>query len=107
MVAAQTTWARPDPLPESPADEQRLLARAALSQYPELDSGSEAALKQSLEQCIQTTKINAAQRQLKVVEAELRAARATGDESRLVALMEKHGRLAREREALKDMRYGP
>ncbi len=106
MVDAQATVAPLDHLAEFPADEQRLVARAALAHYPELDSGSEAALKQSLEQCLQTTKINACQRRLKVVEADLRAARASGDESRLVALMEEHGRLAREREALKDMRYG-
>jgi DNA primase len=106
MVDAQATVAPLDHLAEFPADEQRLVARAALAHYPELDSGSEAALKQSLEQCLQTTKINACQRRLKVVEADLRAARASGDESRLVALMEDHGRLAREREALKDMRYG-
>ena len=107
MVHEQATVAPLDHLSEFTAEEQRLLARAALAEYPELDSGSEDALKQSLEQCLQTTKINAAQRQLKAVEAELRAARATGDESRLVTLMEEHGRLAREREALKDMRYGP
>ncbi|MEO6797451.1 MAG: DNA primase [Candidatus Dormibacter sp.] len=106
MVDAQATVAPLDHLAEFPADEQRLVARAALAQYPELDSGSEAALKQSLEQCLQTLKINACQRRLKAVEADLRAARATGDESRLVALMEEHGRLAHEREALKDMRYG-
>ncbi|MDQ6885158.1 MAG: DNA primase [Candidatus Dormibacteraeota bacterium] len=106
MVDAQATVAPLDHLAEFPADEQRLVARAALAQYPELDSGSEAALKQSLEQCLQTLKINACQRRLKAVEADLRAARASGDESRLVALMEEHGRLAHEREALKDMRYG-
>ncbi|GAC1484169.1 MAG: DNA primase [Candidatus Dormibacteria bacterium] len=106
MFNAQATVAPLEHLAEFPADEQRLVARAALAQYPELDSGSEAALKQSLEQCLQTLKINACQRRLKAVEADLRAARASGDESRLVALMEEHGRLAREREALKDMRYG-
>jgi len=106
MVDAQATVAPLEHLAEFPADEQRLVARAALAQYPELDSGSEAALRQSLEQCLQTLKINACQRRLKAVEADLRAARATGDESRLVALMEEHGRLAREREALKDMRNG-
>jgi DNA primase len=107
MVDETATVAPLEHLSEFPAEEQRLVARAALAQYPELDSGSEAALKQSLEQCIQSLKINAAQRRLKAVEADLRAARATGDESRLVTLMEEHGRLARDREALKDMRYGP
>jgi replicative DNA helicase len=107
MVDETATVAPLEHLNEFSAEEQGLLARARLAQYPELDSGSEAALKQSLEQCIQSLKINAAQRRLKAVEADLRAARATGDESRLVTLMEEHGRLAREREALKDMRYGP
>ena len=107
MVDEQATVAPLEHLSEFSAEEQRLVARAALAQYPELDSGSEDALKQSLEQCIQTLKIVAARRRLKAVEADLRAARATGDESRLVTLMEEHGRLAREREALKEMRYGP
>jgi DNA primase len=107
MVHEEATVAPLEHLSEFTAEEQRLMARAALAEYPELDSGSEEALKQSLEQCLQTTKINSHQRRLKAVEAELRAARATGDESRLVTLMEEHGRLAREREALKDMRYGP
>jgi len=107
MVDETATVAPLEHLSEFSAEEQRLVARAALAEYPELDSGSEAALKQSLEQCIQTIKIDGARRRLKVVEAELRAARATGDESRLVTLMEEHGRLAREREVLKDMRYGP
>jgi replicative DNA helicase len=88
-------------------EEQRLLARAAMAHYPELEGGSEEALAQSLAQCIQTLKINACQRRLKVIEADLRAARASGDESRLVTLMEEHDRLAHQRDALKDMRYGP
>ena len=99
-----------DPLDQFDAfnpEEQRLLARAAMAHYPELEGGSEEALRRSLAQCIQTLKINACQRQLKVVEAHLRAARASGDESRLVSLMEEHGRLARQQDALKDMRYGP
>jgi DNA primase len=88
-------------------DEQRLLARAAMAHYPELEGGSAEALRLSLAQCIQTLKINACQRRLKVIEADLRAARASGDESRLVSLMEEHDRLAHQRDALKDMRYGP
>jgi len=101
---------RADPLEQFDTfnpEEQRLLARAAMAHYPELEGGSEEALRRSLAQCIQTLKINACQRQLKVVEAHLRAARASGDESRLVSLMEEHGRLARQQDALKDMRYGP
>jgi hypothetical protein len=78
-----------------------------MAHYPELEGGSEEALAQSLAQCIQTLKINACQRRLKVIEADLRAARASGDESRLVTLMEEHDRLAHQRDALKDMRYGP
>ena len=88
-------------------EEQRLLARAAMAHYPELEGGSAEALRLSLAQCIQTLKINACQRRLKVIEADLRAARASGDESRLVTLMEEHDRLAHHRDALKDMRYGP
>ncbi len=106
MVTAEPSIRPLDRLAEFTPEEQRLLARAALAQYPELEEGSEAALSQSLAQCLQTLKINACQRRLKTVEADLRAARASGDESRLVALMEEHGRLAREREALKEVRYG-
>ncbi len=106
MVTADPGVRPIDRLSEFPAEEQRLLARAALAHYPELEEGSEAALSQSLAQIKQTLRINACQRRLKAVEAELRAARASGDESRLVALMEEHGRLAREREALKEVRYG-
>jgi DNA primase len=96
-----------DQISEFPAEERSLLTRAALAQYPELETGSDAALERSLAQCIQTLKINGYRRQLKVVEGELRAARAAGDESRLVAQMEEHQRLARERDALKEVRYGP
>ena len=106
MVTADPGVRPLDRLSEFPAEEQRLLARAALAHYPELEEGSEAALSQSLAQIKQTLRINACQRRLKAVEAELRAARASGDESRLVTLMEEHGRLAREREALKEVRYG-
>jgi DNA primase len=88
-------------------EEQRLLARAAMAHYPELEGGSAESLRLSLAQCIQTLKINACQRRLKVIEADLRAARASGDESRLVSLMEEHDRLAHQRDALKDLRYGP
>ncbi len=95
-----------DRFEEFAPEEQPLLARAALASYPELEAGSEAPLERSLAQCLQTLKINACQRRLKVVEAELRAARASGDESRLVALMEEHGRLAREREAFREVRHG-
>ena len=87
-------------------EEQRLIARAGLAHYPELEEGSEAALSQSIEQCLHTLQINACQRKLKAVEAALRQARSEGDESRVVALMEAHGRLARQREALKEGRAG-
>ncbi len=77
-----------------------------MAKYPELDSGSEAALRQSLEQCLQTLKINAAQRRLKTLVAEMRSARASGDESRLVVLMHENDRLARQLDQLKDLRSG-
>jgi hypothetical protein len=74
--------------------------------YPELDSGSRAAPPSVLEPYSQRLKINAAQRRLKALVAEMRAARASGDESRLVTLMQENDRLARELDALKDLRYG-
>jgi len=107
MVEAEATVRPTDRLSEFAPDEQGLISAVAMAKYPELDSGSEAALRQSLEQCLQTLKINAAQRRLKALVAEMRAARASGDESRLVTLMQENDRLARELDALKDMRHGP
>ncbi len=93
---------RPDLVPEI-----AVVSAVAMAKYPELDSGSEAALRQSLEQCLQTLKINAAQRRLKALVAEMRAARAEGDESRLVTLMQENDHLAHQLDALKDLRHGP
>jgi len=107
MVEAEATVQPTNRLSEFAPDEQGLISAVAMAKYPELESGSEAALRQSLEQCLQTLKINAAQRRLKALVAEMRAARASGDESRLVTLMQENDRLARELDALKDMRYGP
>src|SRR5437868_4087855 len=106
MVEAQATVRPTDRLSEFAPDEQGLISAVAMAKYPELDSGSEAALRQSLEQCLQTLKINAAQRRLKALVAEMRAARSTGDESRLVTLMQENDRLAHQLDALKDLRHG-
>src|SRR5436305_6939872 len=106
MVEAEATVRPTDRLSEFAADEQGLISAVAMAKYPELDSGSEAALRQSLEQCLQTLKINAAQRRWKALVGEMRAVRASGGESRLVTLMQENDRLARELDALKDMRYG-
>jgi DNA primase len=106
MVEGDATARPTDRLSEFTADEQGLISAVAMTRYPELDSGSEAALRQSLEQCLQTLKINASQRRLKALVAEMRAVRASGDESRLVALMQENDRLARELDALKAVRYG-
>ena len=106
MVEAEATVRPTDHLSEFAADEQGLISAVAMAKYPELDSGSEAALRQSLEQCLQTLKINAAQRRLKALVAEMRAARAAGDESRLVTLMQENDHLAHQLDALKDLRHG-
>ena len=106
MVEAEATVRPTDRLSEFAPDEQGLISAVAMAKYPELDSGSEAALRQSLEQCLQTLKINAAQRRLKALVAEMRAARATGDESRLVTLMQENDRFAHQLDALKDLRHG-
>jgi DNA primase len=106
MVEAQATVRPTDRLSEFAPDEQGLISAVAMAKYPELDSGSEAALRQSLEQCLQTLKINAAQRRLKALVAEMRTARAEGDESRLVTLMQENDRLAHQLDALKDLRHG-
>ena len=106
MVEAEATVRPTDRLSEFAPDEQGLISAVAMAKYPELDGGSEAALRQSLEQCLQTLKINAAQRRLKALVAEMRAARAEGDESRLVTLMQENDRLAHQLDALKDLRHG-
>jgi len=106
MVEEDATVQPVERLSEFEPDEQGLISAVAMTRYPELDSGSEAALRQSLEQCLQTLKINASQRRLKALVGEMRAVRASGDESRLVTLMQENDRLARELDALKDMRYG-
>jgi hypothetical protein len=106
MVEADATVRPTDRLSEFAPDEQGLISAVAMAKYPELDSGSEAALRQSLEQCLQTLKINASQRRLKALVAEMRAARASGDESRLVTLMQENDRLAHQLDALKDLRHG-
>ncbi|HXN42393.1 MAG TPA: DNA primase [Myxococcaceae bacterium] len=106
MVEGDATTRPTDRLSEFTPDEQGLISAVAMTRYPELDSGSEAALRQSLEQCLQTLKINASQRRLKALVAEMRAVRASGDESRLVSLMQENDRLARELDALKAVRYG-
>jgi len=106
MVEGDATARPTERLSEFTPDEQGLISAVAMTRYPELDSGSEAALRQSLEQCLQTLKINASQRRLKALVAEMRAVRASGDESRLVSLMQENDRLARELDALKAVRYG-
>jgi DNA primase len=106
MVEAEATVRPTDRLSEFAPDEQGLISAVAMAKYPELESGSEAALRQSLEQCLQTLKINAAQRRLKALVAEMRAARAAGDESRLVTLMQENDHLAHQLDALKDLRHG-
>lgn len=107
MVATDPAVLPIERLSEFPLDEQSLISEVAMTRYPELETGSEAALRQSLEQCLQTLRINAAQRRLKTLVAEMRAAHASGDESRLVALMQENDRLARELDSLKAVRYGP
>jgi DNA primase len=106
IVEGDATARPTDRLSEFTLDEQGLISAVSMTRYPELDSGSEAALRQSLEQSIQTLKINASQRRLKALVAEMRAVRASGDESRLVSLMQENDRLARELDALKAVRYG-
>src|SRR2546428_501510 len=86
MVAGEATVRPTDRLSEFAPDEQGLISAVAMAKYPELDSGSEAALGQSLEQCLQTLKINAAQRRLKALVAEMRAARAARDGCRVRSL---------------------
>src|SRR5256886_1250711 len=62
MVEEEATVQPVDRLSEFEPDEQGLISAVAMTPYPELDSGSEAPLRPSLEQCRQTLKINASHR---------------------------------------------
>src|SRR2546428_3846818 len=64
MVEAQATVRPTDRLYEFAPDEQGLISAVAMAKYPELDSGSEAALRPSPEQSVPNLTINAAQRRL-------------------------------------------
>src|SRR5256712_4817612 len=65
MVEAEATVRPTDRLSEFAPDEQGLISAAALAKYPEPDTGSEAALRESLQPRLQTLKIKAAQRRSK------------------------------------------
>ncbi|HYM49820.1 MAG TPA: DNA primase [Candidatus Limnocylindrales bacterium] len=104
MAEADRTVRPLDRLEEFPAEEQRLLAAAALRDYPELDEGSEVALAVSLAQSIQTLEINAGTRRLRALKAEL--GQPDGDPVRRQALAEEIDRLARRLDALKGVRGG-
>jgi DNA primase len=95
-----------DRLADFPPEEQRLVSRAVLAYYPELEEGNDAALQLSLGQCLQTIKIGSLNRGLRRLESELRTARQQGNETLLVQLMEQHQKLARDREALRGVRGG-
>src|SRR2546428_10557007 len=103
MVEDEATVRPTDRLSEFAPDEQGLISAVAMAKYPELDSGSEAALRQSLEQCLQTLKINAAQRRLKALVAEMRAARAAGGEFRLLTFQQGSRPLAHQPDAPKEL----
>jgi hypothetical protein len=107
MVEQDSTVVPIERLSEFAHEEQALISAVAMTRYPELDSGSEAALRQSLEQCLQTLKINAAQRRQKALLAEQRAADASGDKARLVTLGQEYDELSHRVESLKAVRYGP
>ena len=76
------------------------------SSPPKLNRGQEGSALGRRMPSIETPKINASHRRLNALVGEMRAVRASGDESRLVTLMQENDRLARELDALKDMRYG-
>jgi DNA primase len=103
MVEADATVRPTERLSEFAPDEQGLISAVAMAKYPELESGSDAALRQSLGQCLQTLKINAFKRRLKAVEAGLRNAETADEKIRLSA---EHKRLAEETEAMKEVRSG-
>jgi hypothetical protein len=103
MVEGQATIRPTERLSEFPIDEQALISAVAMTRYPELDSGSEAALRLSLSQCLQTLKINARKRRLKAIEAGLRNAQTRDERDRLSA---EYQQLAEETEAMKEVRSG-
>jgi DNA primase len=103
MLEADATVRPTERLSEFPLDEQGVISAVAMTRYPELDSGSEAALRLSLSQCLQTLKINARKRRLKAIEAALRNAQTRDERDRLSA---EYQQLAEETEAMKEVRSG-
>jgi DNA primase len=84
-------------------DEQALISAVAMTRYPELETGSEAALRLSLEQCVQTLKINARERRLRALGAALRNAETSDERNRLAA---EYHNVSLEKEAIKELRSG-
>jgi hypothetical protein len=84
-------------------EEQALISAVAMSRYPELETGSEAALRLSLEQCVQTLKINARARQLKALGNALRNAQTPDERNRLAA---EYQSLSSEKQAIQELRSG-
>lgn len=90
-------------LSEFERDEQALISAVAMTRYPELEMGSDAALRLSVAQCLQTLKINARKRRLKAIEVALRDAGTSDERNRLSA---EHQKLSEEAEAMKEVRSG-
>ncbi|MDQ6711927.1 MAG: DNA primase [Candidatus Dormibacteraeota bacterium] len=103
MVEAEATVRPTDRLSEFAPDEQGLISAVAMAKYPELESGSDTLLRQSLAQCLQTLKINASKRRLKELGVGMRSAETADERRRLGA---EYQRLAEESESLKEVRHG-
>jgi DNA primase len=103
MVEAEPAVVPIERLSEFDRDEQALISAVAMSRYPELESGSEAALRLSLEQCVQTLKINARARQLKALGTALRNAQTPDERNRLAA---EYQSLSSEKQAIQELRSG-
>jgi hypothetical protein len=84
-------------------EEQALISAVAMTRYPELETGSDSALRLSLAQCLQTLKINARKRRLRAIEVALRDAASPDERNRLSA---EHQQLSEEAEAMKEVRSG-
>ena len=80
--------------------EQQLISGVALRHYPELEEGSDAALRVSLAQCVQTLKIKSTERRLRALQPRLR------EPGVPPSVAEEFQRLSEDLTALKAVRSG-
>ena len=100
-LALEDPQVRPvDRLSEFAPLEQQLISGVALRHYPELEEGSDVALRVSLAQCVQTLKIKSTERRLRALQPRLR------EPGVPPSVAEEFQRLSEDLTALKAVRSG-